>query len=280
MHTVVEVLYGSHVRRWAGRSLELTSLRLWGPFKDVWIHFEWDVLTTGTMRKRITRILVFALHPQKMLSYQARSVESAIQQDKHITVAYRLAGVSVTEDYHQKMAWTSKRDFIRTVYTKGWDEIVEDAASEADLITLRDYGAQKQAQNKELALSRAPRGAVMSLARLDVILSQVLESGGELGRKDFNEYYASIHLGNDLTCDPLSPLLKEWLESQQMTLFNGQSVQSLEHLLPAYMEHCLERDEDMPGKVDVMELILALMNMQQARMRNRSYPVRKTNAAN
>lgn len=273
----VEVLYGSYVRNWAVRELAITSLKLWGCFEEVWIHFEWEMFGTHMEHKRIAKILVFAFHPQKMLSYQMRSRATAVEQDRLITVAYKLARVPVTEDYNQTMAWTSKQDFIQSAYSKTWN-LLEKSRSQKDLVIIRDH--INRHIPKPIGHTQGGTATVLSLGRLEEILNHVFDNGKRLGSKLFKQPIASIYIEDDaIIRDSLPPIMNEWLTSQRMTFFNGVDVQYPQDLLSAYREHCKVAEDIPPQGLKAMEMILSLMNMQQVRIRTRGLIAPKSNQA-
>ncbi|KAF2105299.1 hypothetical protein BDV96DRAFT_592762 [Lophiotrema nucula] len=63
-----------------------------------------------------------------------------------------------------------------------------------------------------------------------------------------------------------------------MTFFNGVDVQCYQDLLSALNEHC-PMDSTLTPSAGAMEMILALMNMQQVKIRTRVYIVKQSNQA-
>ncbi|GKZ23491.1 hypothetical protein AbraIFM66951_008525 [Aspergillus brasiliensis] len=223
----IEIIYGSAVRKWAMKGLNLTSLSLWGEYEGVWLHFEWVPVMTG---KRIARIIIFALHPQKFLSYQLRSQREAKEQDRRISVAHKLACLPFTVDYHAARLWTSKADFIQNAYFNEWC-LTEKRTSRLAII---DRPRQKDTLTPDAPCPRVTATSkIMSLKRLDEVLLEVLDGRKRLGTREFRQDYKDLTLqGNFLARFPAAAI-REWFEAQQHSFFDGLPIKDRDDLLSA-----------------------------------------------
>lgn len=268
----IEIIYGSSVRKWAMKHLNFTSLSLWGEYEGVWLHFEWKAIMTG---KKIARIIIFALHPQRFLSYQSRSQREAIEQDLRISVAHQLACLPFTADYHATRLWTSKAEFIQNAYFNEWC-LAEKADSRFGII---DLPRQRNVPTSDAACPIiTDTSGVMSLKRLDEVLLKVLDSRKRLGSREFRQESKSLNMQNDLLEPFPCALMREWVEAQQHSFFGGISIRTRDDLLFAYNKHCVGGDGPQSSNLSTMELIQGLMNIQQARIRNRIYRVYRPTA--
>lgn len=205
VQALVEILYGSYVHDWAKQNLDMTSLQLWGAYDGVWIHFEWENSESNAEDKRIVRILVYAYHAQKMLSFNLRSISTAISQDKLISVAHKLARVPVIEDYYQTKPWSSKQDFIKLAYIKA-QKSPEKSSSQEDLAMIRKYNERVMPEPVENV--GGFETIVMSLQRLEYILNEVLKDGKRVGCKRFKEPFDWIDIEGGLLRGKLPPIIK------------------------------------------------------------------------
>ncbi|GAQ36961.1 hypothetical protein ASPNIDRAFT_37346 [Aspergillus niger] len=229
----IEIIYGSSVRKWAMKHLNFTSLSLWGEYEGVWLHFEWKAIMTG---KKIARIIIFALHPQRFLSYQSRSQREAIEQDLRISVAHQLACLPFTADYHATRLWTSKAEFIQNAYFNEWC-LAEKADSRFGII---DLPRQRNVPTSDAACPIiTDTSGVMSLKRLDEVLLKVLDSRKRLGSREFRQESKSLNMQNDLLEPFPCALMREWVEAQQHSFFGGISIRTRDDLLFAYNKHCV-----------------------------------------
>ncbi|KAJ6083423.1 Ras association (RalGDS/AF-6) domain family protein [Penicillium canescens] len=85
----VEIIYGRYVEKWVTKNLEFSHLQLWGEYDRVWLHFEWR----SPERKQLSKILLFALHPQRFLNLPSGLAEETATQDKLHSCACKLAGL-------------------------------------------------------------------------------------------------------------------------------------------------------------------------------------------
>ena len=99
-----------------------------------------------------------------------------------------------------------------------------------------------------------------------------------MGSKRFKQPFASIDIEGDSLRNQLPPIINEWLTSQRMTFFNGVDVQCSQDLLSALNEHC-PMNLILTPSAGAMEMILALMNIQQVKIRSRAYIVKQSNQA-
>ncbi|PWY68381.1 hypothetical protein BO83DRAFT_450528 [Aspergillus eucalypticola CBS 122712] len=268
----IEIIYGSSVRKWAMKHLDLTSLNLWGEYEGVWLHFEWKPIVAG---KKIARIIIFALHPQRFLSYQSRSQREAIEQDLRISVAHQLACLPFTDDYYATRLWTSKAEFIQNTYFNARCL----AEKENSRFGIVDLPRQRNIPTPDAACPiTTDTSGVMSLKRLDEVLLKVLDSRKRLGSREFRQEYKSLDMQNDLLEPFPCAVMREWFETQQHSFFGGISIRTRDDLLFAYNKHRVGGDEPQSSNLSTMELIQGLMNIQQARIRNRIYRVYRPTA--
>lgn len=101
----VEVIYGNHVQQRMNQLIRPTYLDLWGSYEGITLHLEREFPGAGNPQNqgRLLRFLIYAKHPQCFLS--AWGKKWAIEQDRILSVAYRLACVTFTENLLQKRAW-------------------------------------------------------------------------------------------------------------------------------------------------------------------------------
>ncbi|PYH35665.1 uncharacterized protein BO87DRAFT_433432 [Aspergillus neoniger CBS 115656] len=250
----IEIIYGSSVRKWAMKHLDLTSLSLWGEYEGVWLHFEWKPIVAG---KKIARIIIFALHPQRFLSYQSRSQREAIEQDLRISVAHQLACLPFTADYYATRLWTSKAEFIQNAYFNEWC-LAEKENSRFGII---DLPRQRNVPT--------PDAACPIITDTSEVMS--FKSRKRLGSREFRQEYKSLNMQNDLLESLPCAVMREWFEAQQHSFFGGISIRTRDDLLFAYKKHCVGGDGPQSSNLNTMELIQGLMNFQQARIRNRIY---------
>ncbi|RDK43714.1 hypothetical protein M752DRAFT_313588 [Aspergillus phoenicis ATCC 13157] len=268
----VEIIYGAAVRKWAMKQLILTSLSLWGEYEGVWLHFEWEPVMAG---KKIARLIIFALHPQKFLSYQLRSQREAKEQDLRISVAHQLACLPFTADYHATRLWTSKAGFIQNAYFNEWC-LAEKQNSRLGII---DLPRQKNVSAPGAACPLVTdTSGVMSLKRLDEVLLEVLDSRKRLGTRELRQEYKLPNMASNMLEPFPCAVMREWFQAQQHSFFSGLCIRTRDDLVFAYNKHCVGGDERQPSNLNTMELIQALMNMQQARIRNRVYRVYRPTA--
>lgn len=96
MHAKVELVWGVANRERLTRSLNLSKLPLWGPFKDTELYLEWNVKTERSLR----RLILFVNHPEFFLhNYDANF---AWVQDQKINAAAALASVKVETHFFTK----------------------------------------------------------------------------------------------------------------------------------------------------------------------------------
>lgn len=105
MVSPVKILYGVHVQQRMDQLIKPKSLDLWGSYKGITLHLEREFPEAETSQNqgRLLRFLIYAKHPQCFLS--AWSKKWAMEQDRILGVAYRLACVAFTENLLQKRAW-------------------------------------------------------------------------------------------------------------------------------------------------------------------------------
>ncbi|KAI9376773.1 hypothetical protein BJX61DRAFT_530602 [Aspergillus egyptiacus] len=102
MAAKVEICWGKHVRERMKRLLKLTSLKLWGEFKDVELFLEME-------DQIIRRFVLFVAHPQ-FFFYHGSFTESGLKfretqarrQDLYLAVASKLSAVPLTESFYEK----------------------------------------------------------------------------------------------------------------------------------------------------------------------------------
>lgn len=101
----VEVLYGSHVQQRMDQLIRPKFLDLWGSSEGITFYLEREFPEAGNPQNqgRLSRFLIYAKHPQYFLG--AWGKQWAMEQDRILGVAYRLARVTFTENLLQNRAW-------------------------------------------------------------------------------------------------------------------------------------------------------------------------------
>jgi hypothetical protein len=101
MKAVVEICWGKPVRKRMLECVDLVPLPLWGEYKDVTLHLEYE-------NGQLVRFVVFVYHPQ-FFCYRTTSSESGRkwrglygrQQDLLLTVAARLGGITYYTGFYE-----------------------------------------------------------------------------------------------------------------------------------------------------------------------------------
>lgn len=103
MAAKIEVVWGACVQDRMMHTLDLESLRIWGKFKDVVVHLEWESTNEweptnsyGGTTKHSVRLIVFVLHPQIFLF--PWGMKHAATQDRLLLVANKLAKIDIIEE--------------------------------------------------------------------------------------------------------------------------------------------------------------------------------------
>ena len=101
MSAVVEICWGSCVKKRMKQTLCLEPLRLWVEFEQVTIWLEWEValLASKIPKHELKRFAVFVMHPQAMLV--ASRPGQVRLQDQHLAVAARLGGLRINEQFFE-----------------------------------------------------------------------------------------------------------------------------------------------------------------------------------
>jgi len=87
----VEILYGRDIQQRVLKICDLTRLSLWGKHSGIAVYLEWMPGDPESLRK-LTRLLVFAMHPQLFLFPWEKKF--ANMQDHLICIAHHLAGLT------------------------------------------------------------------------------------------------------------------------------------------------------------------------------------------
>ncbi|OQE71601.1 hypothetical protein PENNAL_c0102G10107 [Penicillium nalgiovense] len=213
---------------------------------------------------RISRILLFAVHPQRFLSLNSLSTPEAILQDQIITCACKLAGLPFNDDFYSTREWTSKSDFIHKTSIKALG-ITE--AERSDTLASAISARAAEPSSSDAEVPKVSGTAVMSLQRLYYVLQDLLERKGSLGNRQFRDRSRHITINEHGFPSSSSPLLREWIEGQQKYFFK-RLVQKPIDIIPAYVQFCTK---DCKSSVSAsipppLEMLLSLMNFQQARL--------------
>ncbi|KAJ5808557.1 hypothetical protein N7474_009826 [Penicillium riverlandense] len=276
IHAKVEILYGADVRRWALKTLNLSNIRLWGDYENVWLFFEWG----NSNRKELSKILLFALHPQRFLSLNMKSNPEAVRQDQVISCAYKLAGLPFNDKYYSLMPWISKADFLSKASISRLGESERHQSnqlfsllktSKAQTPATSNIGETTASSSEEQerlsgteTTGDSPTSSAMSVKRLYEILMEVLSSqkGTQKGKRNFQQKYRQIIIDESQFLPSLPPLIREWIEKQQKHFF-GCTIQKPADLIPAYARHCTNGTSNDLVVIETVEIIRALMNFQQ-----------------
>ncbi|GIJ98094.1 hypothetical protein Aspvir_000207 [Aspergillus viridinutans] len=128
MGAKVEICWGRHVRERMKKLVNLVPFKLWGRFQDVELYLELE-------DQRLIRFVIFVAHPQ-FFFYHGFSTESGVRfratsakkQDLYLTVASKLGGIAIREDFYE----TIHRPALYGQFTREHREIVNRLEAEAD----------------------------------------------------------------------------------------------------------------------------------------------------
>lgn len=263
IHAKIEIIYGRIIQKWAEKNLQLSNLHLWGEYKDTWLFFEWE--KSEDHETRISRIIIFASHPQRFLSYNLRSNPEAAIQDQLVTCACKLAGLPSRENFYSSRPWMSKANFIHITSIKFLGKAEADKSD--TIATTLSARAAKQSPDEEAL--KGSDTTIMSLQRLYSILQELLESsrGSRCGNRQFRDRYKHISINENDFLSSLPSVLHEWIKGQQKH-FLKRLVQKPADLIPAYLQFCTSDSKPSSSTPipEPMEILLALMNFQQKRL--------------
>lgn len=91
MLTKVEILYGRDIQQRVLKICDLKRLSLWGKHSGIAVYLKWMPGDPESLRK-LTRLLVFAMHPQLFLFPWEKKF--ANMQDHLICIAHHLTGLT------------------------------------------------------------------------------------------------------------------------------------------------------------------------------------------
>ena len=98
----IEILYGRHVQRRMLKICDLERLSLWGKYSGIAVYLEW-MPGNPESPKELTRLLIFAMHPQLFLFPWGGKF--ANMQDHLISIVHHLAGLTCNKRFHQDWHW-------------------------------------------------------------------------------------------------------------------------------------------------------------------------------
>lgn len=258
LHAKIHIIYGAYVRKWANKHLELTTIRLWGTYSDIWLNLEW---ARDENPKRLVRILLFALHPQRVMGFPCRTENDARKQDMIVKCAYELAGLSSIANYYLNKPWSSKADFIHNAAIKNLGETERDQSN--ILLSLLRGSTTKQSATSTLVSETVkvfPKETTMSIQRLYEVLAKILKGTQKKERKIQAEYKSMV-IDDSNFLPSLPPFIREWLEKSSH--FFQRPVETPDDLMPAYQRHCADVAKKDLSTPETSKIILRLLTFQQ-----------------
>ena len=151
----VEVVYGAKVQKRLLRrpDARYAILPLWGDCKGILLFLAYESnYENANIRYNFRRAILFAAHPQRMF-YTPRGAPEAIQQDRIVAAAIRMAGedTPIIEDYHQNRrfnTFTSGTSFLADAILCSPPSTISDRRSQ-DLKCIAELSAKGSVESAD-----------------------------------------------------------------------------------------------------------------------------------
>lgn len=146
MNALVEICWGKQVETRMKSLLHLIPLRLWGIFSEVELFIE-----VNTVIKEPVRFLIFVKHPQRFMyapqqtpgGKTFRGTEGRTQ-DLHLTVAARIAGVTIDEHFYETTHSVGTYGRLNQAQQKVCDQQSDKAITELKRVSPQKFRQKKQ----------------------------------------------------------------------------------------------------------------------------------------
>ena len=140
MRAKIEIAYGRCVHARMVKTMDLESLQLWGDLQGVKLYLEWT--TKDVTRRKLSRLIVFALHPQVFL--QPWGKKYAARQDRLLWVAHALAQLRYSHGFYRKLHWSIVNRFPKLANYP--------LAKELQPIAMKAVEASKSGSNTQVSI--------------------------------------------------------------------------------------------------------------------------------
>lgn len=267
-HSVVVVIYGSHVQERILRSWKIkkTVVPLWGEYSDVLlVLIHESSFENEEKHYRFRSIVVLASHPQ-YLFYQPKDGSIAKRQDKTLKAAFRIADhtIQFDEDYYRSQKWRDAiSELMKAHYLQPTGLAVADRAPE--LLSLKEPIVDLQEQaNDPGGNSRRDFGKWASFfnprPHSNDTLRKLLPRAIEATKPAYSQEWLSF---SDCDLDT-----QEWLKGNGPILFYDQPISSVEDVSKVLVR-CMEAN-DRSNRIPLVKsmglraMLNELMQIQEA----------------